>query len=137
MSYLLDTNIISETIRPQPNKNVSRWFKSVSSEPLFISVLTFGEIRKGIERLQDGKRKEQLVLWVEQDLYQWFGKNIIEIDVKIAECWGRITCFQNQSNLTAIDTLIAATALTYNLKIVTRNIKDFNIPGLECLNPFE
>ncbi len=138
MNYLLDTNVISETIRPQPNINVYRWFKNLPSESLFISVLTLGEIRRGIEKLEDGKKKRQLILWIEEEIPCWFSENIVPIDREIAERWGYMTVPMRQHHhLTAIDTLLAATALTRNLKIVTRNVKDFDIPGLAVFNPFE
>ncbi len=138
MSYLLDTNIISETIRPHPNIQIQKWLRKVPSESLFISVLTLGEVRRGIEKLGEGPRKNQLVFWLGHQLPKWFGKNILAINQDVAERWGYITSsMAQQHQLTAIDTLLAATALTYNLKMVTRNIKDFKIPGLEVLNPFE
>lgn len=137
MKYLLDTNIISEIVRPQPNKNVQKWFSDIPSESLFISVLTLGEIRRGIEMLQDSKRKNRLILWLEQELPKWFGENVLAIDQEVAERWGYITSMKQRHQLTAIDSLLAATALTHNLKMVTRNTKDFDVPGLEVLNPFE
>lgn len=138
MKYLLDTNIVSEMVRPKPNINVQKWLDEIPSESLFISVLTLGEIRRGIEKLEDTKRKNYLVLWLEQELPQWFGKNILPIDQEIAERWGYLTSVLNKNNhLNAIDTLLAATALANNLKMVTRNVKDFNIQGLEVINPFE
>lgn len=138
MKYLLDTNIISETIRSRPDKNVHQWLKEISAKNLFISVLTLGEIRRGIEKLKDKKRKSHLILWLEQELPAWFGENVLPIDQEVAERWGYITSMATQFHqLTAIDTLLAATALTHNLIMVTRNVKDFDIPGLEVLNPFE
>ncbi|MGV8948856.1 MAG: type II toxin-antitoxin system VapC family toxin [Candidatus Paracaedibacter sp.] len=136
MKYLLDTNIISETVRPQPNKNIQKWLSEIPSESLFISALTLREIRKGIETLKGSKRKNHLILWLEQELPTWFGENFLPIDHEVAERWGYITSLK-QHQLRAIDSLLAATALTHNLKMVTRNIKDFNVPGLEILNPFE
>ncbi len=138
MKYLLDTNIISEIVRPQPNKNIQKWLDDVPSESLFISVLTLGEIRRGIEMLKDSKRKNHLILWLEQELPKWFGEKVLPIDQEVAERWGYMTStMKRHPQLTAIDSLLAATALTHNLKMVTRNIKDFDVPGLEVLNPFE
>ena len=137
MRYLLDTNILFETVRTQSNVNVKKWIQEVPSEALFMSVLTLGEIRRGIEKLGDGKRKTHLVAWLEYDLPKWFGSNILPISLEVAERWGYITSFVTQYPLTAIDTLLAATALTHNLKMVTRNVKDFDVPGLEVINPFE
>ena len=136
MSYLLDTNIISEIIRPQPNIQIHKWLRTVPFESLFISVLTVGEIRRGIQRLGECSRKSRLIFWLEQELPMWFGKNILSVNQEIAERWGYITSVRGHQQHT-IDNLLAATALTLNLKMVTRNVKDFNIPGLELLNPFE
>jgi len=138
MNYLLDTNVISETVRVKPNQNVLNWFSVVPSESLFVSVLTLGEIRRGIELLTDNKQRPSLVLWLDQKLPLWFGENVLSIDQEVAERWGYITSKITKKNqLSAIDTLLAATALRHNLKMVTRNVKDFDLPGLEVINPFE
>ncbi|HUX80558.1 MAG TPA: type II toxin-antitoxin system VapC family toxin [Alphaproteobacteria bacterium] len=136
MSYLLDTNILSETLRAQPNRGVKKWLQEIPSEAHYISVVTIGEIRRGIEKLGDNRRKSHFIAWLEYDLPKWFGSNILPINLEIAERWGYITSTVNHSFI-AVDTLLAATALTHNLKMVTRNVKDFTIPGLEVINPFE
>ena len=133
MSYLLDTNILSETIKTTPNKGVLKWFNSTPSYALFISVITIGEIRKGIEIVKNDTKKSELVSWLDFELRPWFGNNIISIDQDIAERWGYISA---NTRVPAIDGLIAATAMVSNLTLVTRNIKDFIIPGLEVMNPF-
>jgi predicted nucleic acid-binding protein len=137
MKYLLDTNILSESVRAHPNTGVKRWLEEIPPEALYISVLTLGEIRRGIEKLDDGKRKHHLMAWIEKDLLEWFGENILPINLEVAERWGYITAAHAGHPLTAIDTLLAATALTYNLQMVTRNVKDFDVPGLKVINPFE
>ena len=136
MRYLLDTNILSETVRIHPDSNVKNWLQESPSETLFISVLTLGEIRRGIEKLDDSKRRTHLVSWLEHDLIKWFGPNILPISLEIAERWGYITATTNH-HFNTVETLLAATALTHNLKMVTRNVKDFQVPGLETFNPFE
>ncbi|MBA3813149.1 MAG: type II toxin-antitoxin system VapC family toxin [Alphaproteobacteria bacterium] len=137
MKCLLDTNILSETVRVHPHLNVKKWLQESPSETLFISVLTLGEIRRGIEKLEDSKRRTRLVSWLEHDLIKWFGPNILPISLEVAERWGYITASTTHHSFNTIDTLLAATALTHNLKMVTRNVKDFQIPGLEIFNPFE
>lgn len=137
MKYLLDTNVLSETIRPHPNVNLKKWLEAMPSESLYISVLTLGEIRRGIEKFVDGRRKHHLIVWLEHDLLKWFGKNILPVNLDVAERWGYITAIPSRPPLTAIDTLLLATALTYNLKMATRNVKDFDAPVLEVVNPFE
>ncbi len=137
MKCLLDTNILSEMMRAQPNAKVKQWLQEIPSETLFISVLTIGEIRRGIEKLESSNRKNHLITWLEHVLPEWFGSNILPITFDIAERWGYVTSSVTRHPLTVIDTLLAATALTHNLKMVTRNVKDFDIPGLEVINPFD
>ncbi len=133
MRYLLDTNIISETYKIKPNPNVIEWLNSIESEKLFISVISIGEIRKGIESVEDDKKKTQLVFWLEEKIIKWFAHNLLEVNIEVAEKWGFILA---KYKIPAIDALLAATAITKNLKIVTRNVKDFQIPGLEVINPW-
>lgn len=136
MKYLLDTNVISELARLKPNNFVKKWILGLSPDDIFLSVLTIGELRRGIENLDNCKRKNNLIEWVERDLTNWFGSNIIPITLEIAERWGYITATVKKPSLPAIDSLLAATALTYNLTMATRNTKDFCIPGLNVYNPF-
>ncbi|MCL5260087.1 MAG: type II toxin-antitoxin system VapC family toxin [Gammaproteobacteria bacterium] len=135
MSFLIDTNVICEFSRPQPNSNVVAWFRQVANEKLFISVITIGEIRNGIEKLAASKRQEKLRMWLEQDLVAWFNDRILTIDYSVADRWGRLLN-ENKRSMPAIDSLIAATALHYDLQLVTRNCKDFAIPGLTIINPW-
>jgi predicted nucleic acid-binding protein len=135
MSYLLDTNVVSELLRPVPDKNVVEWFGVIPNESLFLSVLTLGEIRRGVEKLATGKRKTQLIVWLEHDLSRWFDGRILPVDQHVADRWGYLTASAKRP-LPAIDSLLAATALTHNLKMVSRNVDDFDMPGLEVVNPF-
>jgi hypothetical protein len=136
MSYLLDTNVISETIRRQQDTLVIRWLEQVPAEALFVSVLTLGEIRKGIERLPDKKRREKLRLWLEHELPAWFEGRVLPIDLAVADRWGRLLAEVGRPAPT-IDSLLAATAVHYELRLVTRNSRDFDYPGLEVINPWE
>lgn len=136
MKYLVDTNVLSETFRRQPNPQVIAWFQTIPAEELCISVLTLGEIRKGAEKLTDLKRKQKVIRWLEYDLVAWFEDRVITINHEVADKWGFILA-QHKDPLPAIDSLIAATALTYNMKLITRNVSDFNIQGLEVINPWE
>jgi predicted nucleic acid-binding protein len=135
MSYLLDTNVISELVRPKPSKAVLIWFDSIPSEALHISVLTLGEIRKGVEGMPDGVRREKLRLWLEHDLLDWFDTRVLPVDSAVADRWGRLLA-QVGRPVPSIDSLLAATALHHELRIVTRNQKDFDYPGLEVINPW-
>lgn len=135
MSYLLDTNVISELVRPKPAKAVLVWFDNIPSEALHISVLTLGEIRRGVENLPDGARREKLRLWLEHDLAGWFDTRILPVDMAVADRWGRLLALVGRP-VPSIDSLLAATALHHELRIVTRNQKDFDYPGLEVVNPW-
>ena len=90
MKYLLDTCVISEVIKPKPNRKVVAWLKDQDEENLYLSVLTFGEIEKGIEKSADGGRKNKLRLWVEEDLKQRFAGRVLPIDMHVASKWGEI-----------------------------------------------
>lgn len=136
MSYLLDTNVISETIRNQPDKSVIKWFEQIPSEALFVSVLTLGEIRKGIEGLADKKRREKLRIWLEHELAAWFEGRILTVDIAVADRWGRLLADAGRP-VPTIDSLLAATALHHELRLVTRNASDFSYAGLEVINPWQ
>ena len=124
MNYLLDTNILSETIRPQPNPAVMEWMDSMSQERFYISVLTIGEIRKGIVQCQHQSKQQQLLQWLETKVIPWFQSQILPIDITVAEQWALLQGKAAQP-IPAIDGLLAATAQTHNLTMVTRNVSDF------------
>lgn len=135
MKYLLDTNVISETIRKTPDAHVKEWFQRTPSNQLYISVLSLGEIRRGIEKLKDHSRKDFMTAWLENDLTLWFGEHVVPISSEVADKWGYLT---SMVTLPAIDSLLAATALVHNMKLVTRNVTDFKmIAGLEIINPWD
>ena len=134
--YLLDTNVVSETIKRKPNPQVKQWFAVTADSGLYISAITIGELRKGIAKAIDESRKIKLHHWLETQLKPWFGHRILPVDVCISERWGEVTGTVDQA-LPAIDSLLAATALHHNLVMVTRNTDDFRIPHLRLLNPWE
>jgi len=135
VSYLLDTNVLSELVRPRPNGSVVEWVGAVPDPALHLSALSLGEIRKGVELLRNGPRKERLRLWLEQDLPQWFGDRLLAVTVQVADRWGRLLA-QVARPVPAIDSLLAATALHHGLPVVTRNVSDFRFPGLEVVDPW-
>lgn len=136
MTYLIDTNVISELARTRPSGKVTRWFKATSDESLHLSVLSIGEIRRGVERLDDGTRKERLRLWLERDVPAWFQGRVLPVNTAIADRWGRLLA-EVARPLPAVDGLLAATALHLGLRLVTRNVEDFRLPGLIVVNPWE
>lgn len=136
MKYLVDTNILCELVRKKPNDRVLRWFGEIPENLIYVSVLTLGEIRKGIEKLDKGKRKHKLMTWFEFELPAWFQDRILSVDIAVAERWGILQA-QIKHPLPAIDSLIAATALQHDLWVVTRNECDFNYPLIQLFNPFK
>lgn len=136
MSYLLDTNVVSELVRVKPNNKVVKWFETVPDEALHLSVLSLGEVRKGVEKLKASRRRERLRVWLEQELVEWFGPRLLPVDHAVADRWG-ILLARIERPVPAIDSLLAATALHHGLRLVTRNIEDFQVTGLEVINPWD
>jgi predicted nucleic acid-binding protein len=139
--FLLDTNVISEFARPDnmPDPRVKQWLETADPNSLYASVLTFGEIRSGIEKLAPGKRRAQLETWLEKDLHEWFENRLLIIDEGIANRWGLLTASAKRTGtpLAIIDGLLSATALEHKLTVVTRNSADFINASVAVLNPWQ
>tara|TARA_R110002072_G_scaffold247635_1_gene406822 strand:- start:988 stop:1401 length:414 start_codon:yes stop_codon:yes gene_type:complete len=136
MSYLIDTCALSELRRPKPDENVINWFEETAQNGLYLSVLTLGEIRKGVESLSDIRRRDKIMNWLKHELPVWFEDRILPIDAGVADEWGHLLAKAGRS-IPAIDSLIAATALHHRLTIVTRNVTDFNYVDLNVFNPWQ
>ncbi len=134
--YLIDTNVISELRRREPEPRVVHWFEQHPSHQLFLSVLTLGEIRRGVERLAESERQQTLRDWLEQDLPAFFSGRVLPIDAAIAHRWGRLLAEMGRP-LPAIDSLLAATALEHNLVLITRNLRDVVDLPLTVVNPWQ
>ena len=137
--FLLDTNILSEFARiGQPDQHVDRWLKTTAEESLFASVLTFAEIRRGIELLPVGKRRTQLEQW-QDDLVVSFEMRLFPVTKAIADRWAVLSAQTQRKGITLanIDGLIAATALEHEMTLVTRNAKDFSGVEVTLLNRWE
>jgi toxin FitB len=137
--FLVDTNVVSEFVRPRPDSSVIDWLEAADPELLFASVVTLGEIRLGIEDLPVSKRRAELEQWLEKGLPEWFESNLLPVTKAIADRWGQITIKAKRKGIaiTTADGLIAATALEHGLAIVTRNVKDFAEVGVLIVNPWE
>lgn len=135
MSYLIDTHVLSELRRKLPNPGVVAWFLRRPPPTLHLSVLTLGEIRKGIEGVDDATRRQSLLDWLETDLPTFFTGRILSVDAAVADRWGRLVAAAGRP-LPAIDSLLAATALEHDLVLVTRNTKDFFGLPVEIFNPW-
>ena len=138
MNYLLDTCVISELVKNSPDKNVLDWLRSTPAERLYLSVITIGEIRKGLLKLPDSKRKDLLTNWLDS-LLEDYKNRILTIDLTVAENWGSIQgkAEKEGNSMPSIDGLIAAIAYTHNLAIVTRNVNDFKPSGIPIKNPWK
>ena len=139
MKYLLDTCVISELVKRNPNRNLVKWISNISEEYMFLSVFTFAELHKGVEKLPKGKKRNQLHSWINEDLMQRFEGKIIDFDLEIASTWGSVVAKAETTGKTLplMDSLIAATGLTYNLTVVTQNIKDMRNSGATLFNPWD
>jgi toxin FitB len=135
VSFLLDTNVLSELRKRSPNPQVLAWYDAVSSADIFISVLTIGEVRQGIERLRrkDREQADQLERWL-RGLHVTYRDHIVGIDAETAEEWGAMNV---PDPLPVIDGLLAATARVRGWTLVTRNTADLARSGAALLNPFE
>ena len=138
MKYLLDTCMISELTKSEPNKKVVEWVLNENETNFYISVLTFGELYKGIEKLPESRKKEELGIWVENELKDRFQNRIIGIDLSISTIWGKIQCMAEKKGrpMPAIDSLIAATGIVHDLIVVTRNVSDMEQSGVKLFNPW-
>lgn len=135
MSYLIDTNVLSELRKRTPDAQVVRWLSERPATTLYLSVLTLGELRKGIEALPEGDRKRSLLDWLETELPAFFSGRILPVDTRVADRWGRLLARAGRP-LPAIDSLLAATALAHGLTLITRNLRDFEHPELSVLDPW-
>jgi len=138
MRYLLDTCLLSEFLKKLPNVGVRQWFDAQEEESLCLSVLAIGEIRKGITKLPESKRRTELELWLES-LVRRYDKRILPFTIVSANLWGLLKGrLEKQGKvLSVIDSLMAATALEHDLTIVTRNEDDFMQTGVNLLNVWE
>jgi tRNA(fMet)-specific endonuclease VapC len=139
MNYLLDTCAISELVAKQPNQKVVEWIDSIEEARLYLSVITIGEIRKGIEKLPDSRRRTVLEEWLNDQLLVRFTGRIVPIDIGVMLRWGQLTGALEVMGKTmpAIDSLIAAIALYGNFSLVTRNEDDFKYAGIPIVNPWK
>lgn len=137
MSYLVDTNVFSEAAKPKPDPQVMEWLSRHEGE-LYVSSITIGEMRRGIERLPEGKRKARLRQWL-QSLCETMRGRVLSFNTGTAHVWGQLKAKWDKTGLVipSLDSQIAATAHRYALVVVTRNTADFKDSGVKVLNPFE
>lgn len=138
MSYLLDTNVVSEWTRPQPNSGVVAFLESHPEDEFFLSVITLAELRRGIERLAPGRRRTLLNNWLLSDLTERFADRLLGIDAATADSWGRLIAQRERAGrpMSAMDGWIAASAVVHGLVLVTRNTVDFHHTVARVLDPW-
>ncbi|MGA2976305.1 MAG: type II toxin-antitoxin system VapC family toxin [Spirochaetia bacterium] len=138
MRYLLDTCVISELVRPQPDPEVVAWVKRQNEMDLNLSVITLGEIEKGIGRLPASARRKALEQWLREDLAGRFAGRLVTIDAEVACVWGRVQAELELRGkpMGAVDGLLSATARVHDLMLVTRNNADFHDPAVRTMNPW-
>ncbi|MEV6276008.1 type II toxin-antitoxin system VapC family toxin [Nocardia sp. NPDC051832] len=137
--YLLDTNAISEWMKPLPDRGLMEWSHATDEDLLFLSVVTIGEVRRGIERLPEGRRKARLTTWLAEEVMDRFGKRLLSVDSAVSQAWGRMRARADLQGrgVDPIDGLIAATAESHGLTVVTRNRKDFANTGVPVICPWD
>ncbi len=138
MSFLLDTNVVSEPTRRQPEPRVLEWFAAQPDETLFLSALTLGELRRGILLLDEGKKRRGLLRWLEQEIEPGFGGRIVAVDATVMRTWAELQERAARSGraMPVMDGLFAASALAHDFTLVTRNTADFAAVGVKLLNPW-
>ena len=139
MSFLLDTNVVSEWTKPRPDPGVVDWLANVDEDTVYLSVVTLAKLRHGIERLSPGKRRTQLDEWLRADLPLRFEQRILPVDAAVADRWGRVVARSESKGrpMHAMDALIAATSEVYSLTLVTKNSTDFSAVAKSIVNPWE
>jgi tRNA(fMet)-specific endonuclease VapC len=139
MNYILDTNVIFELVASQPDANVTCWIESIDPQNVYLSVITVGELKKGIEKLPDSRRKTALEAWLINDLLVRFQNHLLPIDTSVMLTWGSLVARMGAIGkpMPAIDSLIAATTLHHGYTLSTRNMGDFAHAGISLLNPWE
>ena len=137
--YLVDTNIPSEFTRDQPDTRVMNFMQKAGKDNLFLSVMTVGEICKGIDLLPVSRKRSGLQDWLELDVRAWFAGRILPVTETIAERWGHLAAAAKKQGITlaVVDGVIAATAIEHNLTLVTRNTKHYGSLGVALLNPWD
>ena len=139
MNFLLDTNVVSEWTKPRPDSGIVDWLAQIDEDAVFLSVVTFAQLRHGIERLPASKRRKQLDEWLRGELPLRFEQRILQVDGAVADEWGRLVARHGVLGrpIHAMDALIAATAQVHALTLVTRNTSDFEASVKSVVNPWK
>jgi predicted nucleic acid-binding protein len=139
MTFLIDTNVVAEWIKPRPEPRVVSWLADADEDRVFLSVATLAEIRRGIEAMREGQRQERLAMWLADELPARFEGRILDIDRRVALRWGVVLARSQKAGLTlsAMDAFIAATAQVHGLTLVTRDARDFAAAEIDVVDPWD
>jgi toxin FitB len=137
--YLLDTNVVSEAVKPNPDTKVLQWLETNRSSLTYISVITIGELEQGIMRSPSPKRARELREWLENQLKPSFRNRTLLLDTRVMSRWGHITgeALNKGRPSNVFDSLLVATAITHQFTLVTRNVKDISVFPVDVFNPWE
>lgn len=138
MTFLLDTNVVSEWVKQRPNSGVVRWLAEIDEDRVFLSVITLAELRHGVDRLADGARRRGLDAWLRHDLPRRFEGRVLSVEPRIADRWGEVVAHRDAAGrpIGVVDAFIAATAIVHELTLVTRNAADFKSTVEQIVNPW-
>jgi toxin FitB len=139
VSYVLDTNVVSEWVKVEPARPVVEWMADLDEAEVFLSVISLAELRRGVELLDAGRRRQRLERWLTEDLVDRFHGRVLPIDMLVADAWGRITARATRAGrpVGSMDAYVAATAEAHGLTLATRNVRDFDSLGVPLFNPWE
>jgi len=139
VTYLLDTNVLSEVVKPRPDANVMGWLDEADEDRLYLSVAALAELRRGVELIPLGRRRDALSAWLAEDLPARFEGRVLPIDRRVADVWGAVMAGARRAGvgLSIMDGFLAATARVHTFTLVTRNVRDFRALALPLLNPWE
>lgn len=139
MNYLLDTTAIAELVKPRPDRGLLGWLAEIDENRTHLSVVTLGELRRGIDRLPNGKRRARLERWLGEELPARFERRLLPADANVALEWGACRASADHAGrlIDPIDALIAATAITHRLTVVTRNVRHFQAVDVPIICPWE
>lgn len=139
MRYLLDTCVLSEVVKKKPNGGVIGWLEAADELSIYLSVITFGELQKGISKLPESRRRKRLQAWVDEDLTERFSGRTLDVDRNVAGRWGEVSgrAERKGKRIPVLDGLLAATALEAGLTVVTENVQHFRHAECPVLNPWE
>jgi len=138
VKFLLDTNVVAEWVKPQPDPSVVSWLDEIDEDRVFLSVASLAEIRRGIEAMAPGRRRDRLATWLADELPARFEDRVLDVDEPVAHGWGIVMVRSQKAGVSigTMDAFFAATAQVHGLTLVTRDVGDFKAAGIELFDPW-